>query len=183
MSLIPIVLDFWFNEAGPDRWFTQSREFDDIVLRRFFKLHEQARDDQLYDWETTPEGCVALCLLLDQFPRNMFRGTPRSFATDADAYRVAQTAVTRGFDIADGVGEQYRLFLYLPFEHSEDIDDQNRSCELFAKRMANPDYLKWAEEHRAVIERFGRFPQRNRALGRRSTPEELEFLEKERPSF
>ena len=183
MTLIPIVLDFWFHEAGPDRWFHPPVEFDDIVLRRFLKLQEQAAAGSLHDWEESAQGSLALCLLLDQFPRNMFRGTARSFATDAEAKRIAARSISRGFDTEDGMTDNHRLFFYLPFEHSEDIDDQNRACKLIATLTSTPDYAKWAEAHRAIIERFGRFPHRNDALGRRSTPEEEEFLGKEGSSF
>jgi uncharacterized protein (DUF924 family) len=182
VTLIPIVLDFWFEEAGPDQWFAPNTEFDDTVLRRFFKLHQQAAGGQLHDWETSLDGCLALCLVTDQFPRNMFRGTARAFSTDAEARRIADSAIARGFDKADGVTDDHRLFLYLPFEHSESIEDQNRSCALCATLTSKPDYAKWAEDHRTVIERFGRFPHRNDPLGRRSTEEELAFLE-ENPSF
>jgi uncharacterized protein (DUF924 family) len=182
VTLIPIVLDFWFNEAGPDRWFTQTVEFDDIVLRRFFKLHEQAMDGRLHDWENTADGNLALCLVLDQFPRNMFRGTARAFASDAEARRIANSALARGFDKADGMTDDRRLFFYLPFEHSESMEDQNRSCELIATLTSRPDLLKWAEAHRSVIERFGRFPHRNDPLGRRSTEEEVAYLETEEGS-
>jgi uncharacterized protein (DUF924 family) len=183
MTIVPLVLDFWFHEAGPDRWFRPPVEFDDTVLRRFFKLHEQAAAGNLHDWEQTARGSLALCLLLDQFPRNMFRGTARCFATDDDARRVASQAISQGFDTEEGMTDNHRLFFYLPFEHSEDIEDQNRSCELIATLTSIPEYTKWAEAHRAIIERFGRFPHRNDPLGRRSTPEEEEFLQQEESSF
>ena len=183
MTLIPIVLDFWFHEAGPDRWFHPPREFDDTVLRRFLKLYEQAAAGSLQDWEENARGSLALCILLDQFPRNMFRGTARCFATDGEAKRIAARAISKGFDKEDGMTDDHRLFFYLPFEHSEDIEDQNRAGELLATLASKPDYAKWADAHRSIIERFGRFPHRNDALGRRSTPEEEEFLRQEGSSF
>jgi uncharacterized protein (DUF924 family) len=179
VTLIPILLDFWFKESGPEHWFAQSVEFDDLVLRRFFKLHEQAAEGRLHDWEKTPGGALGLCLLMDQFPRNMFRGTPRAFATDAEARRIAKSAVSRGFDHADGMTDEHRLFFYLPLVHSESMEDQDRAYGLVATLASNPEYLKWAEGHRAIIKRFGRFPHRNEAMGRRSTEEELAFLETE----
>lgn len=179
VTLIPILLDFWFKEAGPSRWFAQSIEFDDLVLRRFFELQEQAASGRLHEWEKTPDGSLGLCLLMDQFPRNMFRGTPRAFVTDTEARRIAKSAMSRGFDHADGMTDDHRLFFYLPLEHSESMGDQDRCCALMATLTSRPDYLKCAEEHRAIIKRFGRFPHRNDAMGRKSTEEELAFLETE----
>ncbi len=183
MTLVPIVLDFWFQEAGPDRWFKPSVEFDDLVLRRFYRLHEQAVAGGLRDWEKEDKGALALILLLDQFPRNMFRGTARAFASDGEARRIAARSISLEFDKADGMTDNHRLFFYLPFEHSENLDDQKRACKLIATLTSTPDYATWAEAHRAIIERFGRFPHRNEMLGRKTTLEEEEFLKQEGSSF
>jgi len=167
------VLGFW-REAGPDRWYKADPEFDALVRARFLSTHEAAAAGSLSAWEETPAGALALLIALDQFPRNMFRGTARAFATDRLALAVARRAVQRGFDRAFSMPE--RNFFYLPFEHSENLADQERSLAL-CESSGDADAIKWAKVHLDVIRRFGRFPHRNAALGRRSTPEETAFLE------
>jgi uncharacterized protein (DUF924 family) len=175
MSDIRHILEFWFAPANKPFWFKKEPAFDDEIRRRFEAVHEQAAAGRFAAWQNTPEGALALCLCLDQFPRNLYRGTPRAFATDAKARAVADWAVDRGFDLHFKSDDE-RTFIYLPFEHSEEIDDQHRAVELFRTRCSDPDLLRYAVLHRDVIERFGRFPHRNPILGRRSTPEEEDYL-------
>lgn len=166
------VLAFW-REAGPDRWFTRDDAFDADVREKFLGTYEAATAGKLEAWEATPEGALALVILLDQFPRNMFRGTARCFAADARARQYANLALKRGYD--QDVPDDMRGFLFLPFMHSEDPVDQDRCVELY--RAAGDENLKYAEQHRDVIRRFGRFPHRNAMLGRATTPEEQAFLD------
>lgn len=165
------ILDFW-RRAGRKAWFTQDAAFDS-ACRAFLADHEAAASGALGDWAALPGPALARVLLLDQFPRNLFRGTARAYATDAMARDAANDAIARGHDRA---GEPaLRLFFYLPFEHSEDLADQDRSVRLFAA-TGDANDLRFAEGHRDIIRRFGRFPHRNAALGRASTAEEATFL-------
>lgn len=166
------VLQFWFEELEPEQWWRDSA-LDGVIRERFQALHERLANSVPPEWMATPRAALAAVIVLDQFPRNMFRGTARAFATDAKAREIARHAVDRGFDLA--LGKDERAFLYLPFEHSEDPADQSRSLELF-RALGDAHYLKFAQEHADVIQQFGRFPQRNAALGRESTVEELAFL-------
>jgi uncharacterized protein (DUF924 family) len=167
------VLAFW-REAGSERWFKKDTAFDDDIRQRFLETYEAAATNRLADWEATPDGALALTIVLDQFPRNMFRGSARAFAADPLARAVADRALARGFDHkVDAVGRQ---FFYLPFEHSEMLADQERCCTLFGA-IGNADLLKWAEQHADIIRRFGRFPHRNAVLGRATSPEEQAFLD------
>jgi len=167
------VVAFW-RDAGPERWFSKDAAFDDDIRRRFLGLHEAAVAGRLSRWEQTAEGALALLILLDQFPRNMFRGEARAFASDPLARAIAAGALVRGFDAQapDGM----RGFFYLPFEHSENLADQERAVA-FYKATGDADGLKWAELHADIIRRFGRFPHRNTALGRATTPDEQAFLD------
>jgi uncharacterized protein (DUF924 family) len=167
------VIAFW-REAGPERWFSKDTAFDEDVRTRFLALHEAAAAGHLKDWENNAEGALALLILLDQFPRNMFRGTARAFATDPQAHAIAAAALLKGFDAQ--VPPDLRTFFYLPFEHSEDIADQQRAIALYTA-ASDADGLKWAELHADIIRRFGRFPHRNAALGRSTTAEEQKFLD------
>jgi len=167
------VIAFW-REAGPERWFEKNEVFDEAVRARFLALHERAAAGELKDWENSAEGTLALLLLFDQFPRNMFRGTARAFATDELARAIAAGALLKGFDAQ--VPSDLRTFLYLPFEHSEDMADQERGLALYTA-TGDQDDLKWAQIHADIIRRFGRFPHRNAALGRGTTPEEQAFLD------
>jgi len=166
------VLLFWFEELTPEQWWRDST-LDQRVAARFLDLYHRLRRAAPADWRASPRGMLAAVLVLDQFPRNMFRGTAAAFATDARARALADQAVGRGFDRGLSVDE--KLFLYLPFEHSEDAADQARAVSLIGA-LGNPQYTEFAKQHQAVIERFGRFPQRNAALVRVSTPEEEAFL-------
>ena len=167
------VLDFWFG-AGPEKWFSKDDAFDAAIVDRFLPTYEAAAAGRLTDWEATPESALALLIVLDQFPRNMFRGSPRSFAADALALAVAKRAVARGFDRKLELPK--RNFFYLPFEHSENLEDQERGVAL-SRQYADENTLKYAELHADIIRRFGRFPHRNAILGRSTTPEERAFLD------
>jgi uncharacterized protein (DUF924 family) len=164
------VVTFW-REAGPNRWFSKNEAFDAEFRERFLAAHEDARAERLAFWVAEPEGALALLLLLDQFPRNSFRDTPRMYDTDALARAYAERAVQAGFD--DRVDRNLRIFFYLPFEHSERMEDQDRSLALH-EQIGFADY---ARHHRDLIVRFGRFPHRNAILGRTSTAEEQAFLD------
>jgi uncharacterized protein (DUF924 family) len=167
------ILAFW-REAGPDRWYNKDGAFDDEVRRRFLGLWQDAAAGKLSSWEASDDGALALVIVLDQFPRNMFRGDVRTYATDPLAREVASRAIDRGADarIDPGLLE----FLYMPFMHSEHLPDQLRCVELFRK-SGNANNLKYAEDHADIVRRFGRFPHRNRILDRMTTPEEQAFLD------
>jgi uncharacterized protein (DUF924 family) len=166
------VLAFW-REAGPDRWFAKDEAFDAEIRDKFLSVYEAASVGQLDHWGATAEGALALVIVLDQFPRNMFRGSARTFAADARARAAANVALKRGYD--QDVSEAERGFLFLPFMHSEELTDQERCVALY--RAAGDANLSYAEEHRDIVRRFGRFPHRNAVLGRQSTPEEQAFLD------
>jgi uncharacterized protein (DUF924 family) len=167
------VVSFW-REAGPDKWFDKIDAFDDEIRRRFLPTYEAAASGKFAAWEQSAEGALALLILLDQFPRNMFRGQARTFACDPMARAVTAGAIVRGFD--SEVAPDLRQFFYVPFEHSEDLADQERGIALF-QAAGDAHGLKWAELHADIIRRFGRFPHRNAVLGRATTPEEQAFLD------
>jgi uncharacterized protein (DUF924 family) len=166
------VVDFW-REAGPSMWFAKDPAFDRRFRERFLSSHEAAARGELSDWLKTPHGALGLVILLDQYPRNSFRGTPRMYATDAMARAIAGAAIAAGHDRA--VDQSLALFFYLPYGHSENLADQERSVEL-VRRLGQPS-LSHAEGHRDIIRRFGRFPHRNPILGRTMKPEEQKFLD------
>ena len=166
------VVAFW-REAGPDKWFTRDDAFDADIREKFLPTYEAAVAGRLEDWERSAEGTLALLIVLDQFPRNMFRGQARCYAADGQARAVAHRALKRGCD--QDVPEAERGFFYLPFMHSEDMADQQRCVALY--REAGDENLKYAERHADIIRRFGRFPHRNAALGRTTTPEEQAYLD------
>jgi uncharacterized protein (DUF924 family) len=167
------VLHFW-REAGPAKWFAKDPRFDEAIRLRFEPVHHAAARGEYAAWAETPEGALALLILLDQFPRNLWRGSAHAFATDPMARAIARKAVRRGFD--HEVEEPLRPFFYLPFEHSEDVDDQALAVEHFAA-LGDEENLKWARLHQDIIVRFGRFPHRNPCLGRETTPVEQAFLD------
>jgi uncharacterized protein (DUF924 family) len=167
------ILTFW-REAGEDRWYKKDDAFDTEVRRRYLDLWQGASAGELSEWETSDDGALALTIVLDQFPRNMFRREARTFSSDAKARDVAARAIARGADAR--IDPQLLEFLYMPFMHSEHLADQLRCVELF-RSAPNPDNLRYAEEHAEIIRRFGRFPHRNRVLGRAATAEEQAFLE------
>jgi uncharacterized protein (DUF924 family) len=167
------VVAFW-REAGVSKWFNGGAGFDAECRERFLESHFAAARRELARWAGDAEGALALVLLLDQIPRNAFRGSAHAFATDGLARETARDAIAAGFDLQ--VDPALRLFFYMPFEHSEDMADQDRAVELFAA-MGDAGYLDYANRHRDAIARFGRFPHRNAALGRTSTPEEQAWLD------
>ena len=167
------VLAFW-RAAGPDKWFAKDDAFDAACREKFLTTYEAAAAGGLSAWESTADDTLALVIVLDQFPRNMFRGDARTYAADPLARDVANRAIARGFDRQLVLSD--RQFLYLPFEHSELLGDQERACSLF-RATGNGELIKWAELHIDIIRRFGRFPHRNKILGRDSTVEEQVFLE------
>jgi uncharacterized protein (DUF924 family) len=166
------VLAFW-REAGPDKWFTRDDAFDAEIREKFLATYEAAASGKLADWEGTADGALALLVVLDQFPRNLFRGQAQCFATDQAARAVANRALKRGYDL--DVPGDLRGFFFLPFMHSEDIADQDRCVALY--RDAGDENLKYALEHQEIIRRFGRFPHRNAILGRTMTAEEQAYLD------
>jgi uncharacterized protein (DUF924 family) len=173
------ILAFW-REAGRERWYERNEAFDAEVRHRFLALWQKAIAGELASWEDSDDGALALIIVLDQFPRNMFRGTPQAFASDALARDVARRAIDRGVDTR--VDPVLREFLYLPFMHSEHLPDQLHCVALFqnagnASKADHAENLKYARVHADIIQRFGRFPHRNRLLGRDTTEEEQAFLD------
>lgn len=169
------LLRFWVDEVGPPGWFGGGPALDARIARDWGTAWRMAHAGAYRDWEATPEGALALAILIDQFPRNLHRGAPLAFATDARAVAAARRALARGRDLQ--LPERLRLFLYLPFEHSESLAHQDLSVRLFAARMPTErGYLLHALAHREIIRRFGRFPFRNAALGRATTPAEADWL-------
>ena len=167
------VVAFWFAPDVQPLWFAATPDFDEQLRARFLTTYRAAAAGQLADWDTTAEGALALVIVLDQFPLNLFRGQPESFATEAAARVVADRAIARGFDQA--LPPEQRQFLYLPFMHSEALTDQERSVRLY-QQPGLEESLRFARHHHALIQRFGRFPHRNAILGRTSTAEELAYL-------
>lgn len=169
------IIDFWFEETQPQQWFQINPEFDEAIREKFADTYELAAEGGLSEWRIDAPGCLALCLLLDQFPRNLFRGQAQAFKTDKDALLISKHAIHRGFDQI--LVPMKRRFLYLPFMHSENLTNQKRSVELFATmQVDDPMGYEHALRHYREIENFGRFPYRNKALGRDNTPEEDEYL-------
>ena len=167
------VLAFW-RQAGSKRWYARDDAFDAEIRARYLDLWRKAAAGELSAWEESGDGALALTIVLDQFPRNMFRDEPGAYSSDAAARDVAGRAIDRGADAL--VAEDLREFLYLPFMHSEHLPDQLRCVDLF-RTAGGTDNLKYAEDHAAIIRRFGRFPHRNRILGRATTAEEQAFLD------
>jgi uncharacterized protein (DUF924 family) len=167
------VLAFWLA-AGSDRWFEHDAAFDAAIRERYAATYEDAAAGKLSAWENSPAGALALVIMLDQFPRNMFRATARAYASDPLARTVAERAIAKGFDQQIAMPE--RTFFYLPFEHAEDLADQQRAVALI-RATGDADQLKWAVLHADIIRRFGRFPHRNAVLGRTTTPQEQAFLD------
>ncbi|MDX1594724.1 MAG: DUF924 family protein [Gammaproteobacteria bacterium] len=166
------LLRFWFGDEAKPRWFDSTQAFDDLLRDRYLTTWEAARDGALDAWAATPRGALALVIVLDQLPLNMFRDSPRSFETEAAARAVAEQAIAKGFDRK--LDDEEKGFLYMPLMHSESLDDQERAVRLY--REAGLD-TRWPEHHRGIIRRFGRFPHRNAILGRESTPEEQAWLD------
>ncbi|MDD5585878.1 MAG: DUF924 family protein [Alphaproteobacteria bacterium] len=175
MSLAPEdILNFWFMETGQNRWFASDPALDEVLRGRFLETHEQAARGGLKKWEDTPEGMLALLLLLDIFPRRMFRNTPRAYATDGLALELARSAIIKHFD--DRIDRLFKLFFYLPFGHAESAGNQRLAVYYIRERTKEPAWIDEAGERQQIIRCFGRFPHRNAALGRATTPEEAEYL-------
>ena len=174
MDISPVTIVSFWREAGPERWFRQDDDFDRIIRAKFLTAYEAAAQGALAEFEHSPEGALALVILLDQFPRNMFRGNSRAFATDGLARAAADRALARAFDQA--TDETMRPCFWLPFMHSEDLADQDRSVLLHAA-FGDAERLEYATDHREIVAKFGRFPHRNAALGRETTPAEQAFLD------
>ena len=191
MSSPQEVLDFWFGREGEEgygefreAWFNRDPEFDREIRDRFEPVYEEAAAGRLDHWKSEARSCLALIVVLDQFPRNMYRGDARMYAADEKAREAARHAVEHTYDRE--LSPYGRLFMYLPFEHSEELDDQRLSVELFrglATEMGSEDLLGYAVRHLQIVERFGRFPHRNEILGRRTTLEESQFLSGPDSSF
>lgn len=168
------VLDFWFA-AGKEKWFAKSDEFDAEITTRFRAAHEAARDGAHDDWAQSAEGLLALIILLDQFPRNMYRGSPDMFAADPKAVEMSKLALERKID--GEVPQAAKPFVYMPLMHSEELEDQELCVKLFQGDPALKENVAYAIDHRDIVARFGRFPHRNAILGRVTTPEEQQFLD------
>ena len=174
------VIDFWFAGSTRPSWFVRSEAFDTLVRAELGPLHVRAVRGELDAWADDPHGALALVLLLDQVPRNIHRGSANAFASDARALQHARAAVDAGLDRS--LSEVEKVFLYLPFEHSEALADQDR-CVALMRALGDPLWLDFAEKHRVIVARFGRFPHRNATLARESTPAELEFLQQPGSAF
>ncbi|MET0071741.1 MAG: DUF924 family protein [Candidatus Thiodiazotropha sp.] len=167
------LIDFWFSDRVRPLRFKSTAEFDREIRDLYFSLWQRAQRGELEQWKTSKEGCLALVILLDQFPLHMFRGQAEAFATEQQSRDVADQAIEAGFDRQ--MPAAWRAFLYLPFMHSESLADQDRSVALFAAAGLESN-LKWAKHHRELIRRFGRFPHRNEILGRESSADEIDYL-------
>jgi uncharacterized protein (DUF924 family) len=169
------ILNFWFVETTPKQWFQKSEEFDQLIIDEFSKIYVMALKGYCDSWIKDADGCLALILIFDQFPRNMFRGKPESFLTDDRALSISRHAIKHGFDQV--LTPLKRRFLYLPFEHSENLADQERAVKLFeSMKEDDPMGYEYAKRHLDVIKKFGRFPHRNEILGRISTADEILYL-------
>ena len=167
------IIDFWFADDVRKLWFNSTAEFDRLLCERFEELLKQAARGELDHWMESAEGCLALVIILDQFPLNMFRGSAQSFATEARSRDVARVAIAKGFDQL--LAAEQQAFFYMPFQHSEDLADQEMALELFA-RPGMESHLRFARHHHGIVETYGRFPHRNAVLGRASTAAEIEYL-------
>ena len=174
------VLEFWFTELEPKDWFVSNLDLDERIKVRFSKLLESARQSELYTWRNTAEGRLAEIIVLDQFSRNLYRGKPQSFLSDPMALVLAQEAVALGEDMK--LSEKQRSFLYMPYMHSESLVIHEEAVRLF-KQSGLENNLDFEYRHKVIIERFGRYPHRNKILGRQSSEEELEFLTQPGSSF
>jgi len=167
------ILSFWYSKQISSHWFNSTEEIDQEIRDKFYDVWLQAESGKLDNWLNTANGCLALTIILDQFPLNMFRGQLRSFATEAQAISVSKHAIALGYD--QSLDKAQRVFLYMPLMHSENMDDQNMSVDMF-QRAGLEANLRFAQHHRGIVEQFGRFPHRNAILGRESTPQEIAYL-------
>jgi len=176
-AAIQEVLDFWYKEQNAKKWFKSTPMFDLEIKQRFESLWQLAADNKLQQWQQSPEGCLALCIVLDQFPLNMYRDDKKSFQTEKQSILVALDAIKKGFD--EEIETPKVSFLYMPLMHSEELQDQDLCVTCFEKRGLK-DNLRFAKHHRDLIIEFGRFPHRNEMLGRKSSVEEVEYLKSKR---
>ena len=167
------IINYWYSERVQPLWFNSTPEFDAELKERFEPLVKSAAQGELSNWLESPEGCLALVIVLDQFPLNIYRGKPESFSTEKQAVNIARHAVERGYD--KKLPSSQLAFLYMPFMHSESMADQDLSVQLFTSAGLK-DNAKFAEHHRDIVRRFGRFPHRNKILGRQNSQDELEYL-------
>ena len=174
------VLTFWFEETTPQQYWTKDDAFDDTIRNQFSSLHEKAAKGKLEHWRDSPLGALAEIVILDQFSRNIYRGDPGSFASDELCLKLAKEAIEKGFDRQLDIKK--REFLYLPFMHSEAKEDHEKAVQLFSEKGLENN-LEFEYKHKAIIDKFGRYPHRNEILGRQSTPEEIEFLTQPGSSF
>ena len=174
------VIDFWFHQIEPKLWWQKDADFDALIKQRFADVHRQANAGELFSWRSSAEGSLAEIIVLDQFSRNIYRDQAAAFASDSLALALAQTAIDKGFDQA--LAPQQRSFMYLPFMHSESRLIHQQAVKLYTA-LGNANNLEFEYKHKAIIERFGRYPHRNAILGRFSTPEELAFLRQPGSSF
>ncbi|WP_373020093.1 DUF924 family protein [Thiomicrorhabdus sp.] len=173
MTTATEIIDYWYTPPMPKHWFRSTPGIDAQIRARYESLWEKAANGELDDWKQTAEGCLALCIVLDQFPLNMFRGEAKSFATEEKAVAVSKYSVANGLDLQ--LSAERRAFLYMPLMHSENLDDQEESVRLFGASELEGN-LRFARHHRELIRRFGRFPHRNAILGRENTVDEKEYL-------
>jgi uncharacterized protein (DUF924 family) len=174
------VLTFWFEALSPDQWWAKDAALDALITDRFGRLHRRACQAELFEWRSTPRGCLAEVIVLDQFSRNIHRDAAQAFAADGMALALAQEAVARGHDV--GLGTDEKAFLYLPYMHSESALIHDEAVRLYSAPGLEYN-LEFEHKHKVIIDRFGRYPHRNEVLGRESTPEELEFLKTPGSSF
>ncbi len=167
------IIDFWFSEQTKPLWFNSTSEFDTLLKEKYLDIYTDAKTLKLKDWQAQPLGALALVIILDQFPLNMFRGKPQSFETEALSRDIAEQAVNQGFD-AELTTEQ-KAFLYMPYMHSENLADQEQSLILFNQEGLE-DNLRFAQHHYEIVKQFDRFPHRNKILGRENTEAEIEYL-------
>lgn len=174
------VIKFWFEETTPKQKWTKDTEFDKLILNRFGDVHKKAQNGELVSWRSQPLGALAEIIVLDQFSRNMYREKPESFASDNLASKLVEEAIEKGHD--KDMEPKYKGFLYMPYMHSESKEMHERAAKLFAEKGMEHFY-NFELKHKAIIDRFGRYPHRNQILGRESTPEEIEFLKDPASSF
>jgi uncharacterized protein (DUF924 family) len=167
------IIDYWYSDAVSKQWFASTPELDQEILENYEGLWQQAARGELSDWEATPKGCLALAIILDQFPLNMFRGQAKSFSTEQQAVDVVSRAIAKGFD--KELDQSQLSFIYMPLMHSEDLVNQDQSVALFTHSGLESN-IRFAEHHREIIRKYGRFPHRNELLSRESTVEELTYL-------
>lgn len=173
MQTLNDVLDFWFTKPMSDHWFSSTPQIDQQITHNYELLWQQAKDGRLQEWQENAEGCLALCIVLDQFPLNMFRGLEKSFSTEQQSAIITKHAIDKGFDAE--IDKDRVAFLYMPLMHSENLVDQDHSIACFEKAGLDNN-LRFAKHHREIIREYGRFPHRNDILGRESTQAELAYL-------